>query len=509
MKCTRNRITSDPFVPDESCADRAKSAPIARSGALARRFGATVLAFACSAGSAFAAHPGDIDTGFGQGGFVVNDFFGTDEQLYAIAPMRDGRFVATGKVVGANANGSGGSENVAVARYLPNGALDDSFGSGGLFQLDVDAASDEGRAVRVFSDGSVLVGGTLSTASHSDYGVVKLRRDGSLDTTFGEADAGDARKGYVRLDIGGPTVHDNPYAMAVQRNGKIILAGITRVFHDGFWYGQVAVARFTADGVLDTTFAGGQGYIVLAPFFGAAGDMLTTIALDQAGNLGADDRIVLGGYTPGRNTAFLARLTAEGAVDTSFNTTGRVTIQAATSSGVSSGLYMLAAARLTREGRIIVVGEGNDRGMAVMRFNANGSLDTTFGQNGRSLIKFSGGADEDVATALALQGNGKIVAVGSATNRATGAAHQDFFVGRWNADGSVDTSFGDQGLKVAQVSTVEDGAYAVAVEISGDILAGGYTSRPNVAPQDFALLRLFGDPDRIFANGFDPPPGFL
>jgi hypothetical protein len=63
-------------------------------------------------------------------------------------------------------------------------------------------------------------------------------------------------------------------------------------------------------------------------------------------------------------------------------------------------------------------------------------------------------------------------------------------------------------MKVAQVSTVEDGAFAVAIEISGNVLAGGYTSSPNVAPRDFALLRLLGDPDRIFANGFDAPPGF-
>lgn len=507
MKCTRNRFQNDPSLhrrhPGGMGAVRH-----ARLGAFSRRLGATLLAFACGTGAAFAAHPGDIDTGFGLGGYVTNDFFGTDEQIHAVAPMRDGRFVVTGKVTGSNVTGNGGSENVAVARYLPNGALDDSFGSGGLFQLDVDSAPDEGRAVRVLSDGSVLVAGTLSTAAHADYGLIKLRPDGSLDTTFGEADAGSARKGYVRLDIGGPQVHDEAYAMAVQRNGKIVLAGITRVFHDGFWYGQVAVARFTADGVPDTTFAGGQGHIVLAPFFGAAGDTLTTIALDQAGNLPADDRIVVGGYTFGRNTAFLARLTADGAVDTTFNTTGRVTLQAATSGGVSTGLSMLSAARLTRDGRIVVVGEGSDRGMAVMRFNANGSLDTTFGQNGRSLIKFSGISDEDIPMALALQGNGRIVAAGSATNRATGAAHQDFLVGRWNADGSVDTTFGEQGLKVAQVSTVEDGAYAVAVEVSGNILAGGYTSQPNVAPRDFALLRLLGDPDRIFANGFDAPPGF-
>jgi uncharacterized delta-60 repeat protein len=474
----------------------------------AHRFATATFAFlsALAGMPASAAQPGDIDGNFGLGGYVVNDFFGTDEQVFAVTPMRDGRFIAAGKVTGANASGSGGSENMSIARYLPNGTLDATFGTNGLVHLDIDGASDEARAVRVLSDNSLLVGGTLSTSAHSDYGVVKLRADGSLDTTFGETDIGTVRKGYVRLDIGGPTIHDNAYAMATQSNGKIVLAGITRVFHDGFFYSQVAIARFTADGVLDTTFGSGQGYVILAPFFGAAGDTLSAIALDQAGNLQADNRIVVAGYTFGRNTVFLGRLTADGAVDNTFGGTGRITMQAANTGGVQSGIYSLTGARLTQDGHIVVVGEGNDRGMTVLRFNTNGSLDTTFGQSGRSTIKFSIQSDEDIPAALALQGNGKIVAAGYATNRATGAAHKDFFVTRWLPNGAIDTGFGDgNGYKVAQVSTVEDEAYAVAVEISGNILAGGYTSTPNVAPHDYALLRLIGDSDRIFANGFDAP----
>lgn len=452
-----------------------------------------------------AAHPGDLDGGFGLGGYVTNDFFGTEEQVFALAPMRDGRFVAAGKVTGANASGSGGSENMAIARYLPNGSLDPGFGSGGLVQFDVDAAPDEVRALRVLSDGSILAAGSLSTSAHADFGILKLRADGSRDTSFGEADAVTGRSGYVRLDIGGPNLHDNAYAMAVQRDGRIVLAGTTPVFHDGFNYNQVAIARFTADGVPDTTFGGGDGVVVLDPFFGAAGDILTTIVLDQAGNPGADGRIVIGGHTFSRNCAFLARITATGAVDTSFGQDGRVILADANTGGVRSGMSSLADARFTADGRIVALGTGGDRGFAVMRFGANGALDTSFGSNGRSLIKFSGVADSDAPAALALQGNGKIVATGYATNRATGAAHKDFFIGRWLSNGSVDSAFGDQGYKVAQVATGEDEAFALAVEVSGNILAGGYSSRPNVAPLDFAILRLFGDPDRIFANGFDGP----
>lgn len=460
---------------------------------------------ACAATPALAVRPGDLDSNFGLGGYVTNDFFGTDEQVFAVSPMRDGRFVAAGKVTGANASGSGGSENMSIARYLPNGTLDSTFGSGGLVQFDVDGTPDEVRALRVLSDNSILAAGSLSTSAHADFGIFKLRADGSRDTAFGEADAVSGRKSYVRLDIAGVNFHDNAYAMAVQRDGRIVLAGTSPVFHDGFNYNQVAIARFTADGVPDATFGGGDGVVILDPFFGAAADVLTTIALDQAGNPGADGRIVVGGYTFGQNRAFLARVTATGAIDPTFGQGGRVILADANTGGVRTGMSRLADARITADGRIVAIGTGGDRGMTAMRFGANGTLDTTFGTNGRSLIKFSGGADSDEPAALVLQGNGRIVAAGYATNRATGAAHKDFFVGRWNADGSVDTAFGDQGSKVVQVAAGEDEAFAVAVEVSGNILAGGYSTRPNVAPRDYALLRLFGDADRIFANGFDAP----
>jgi uncharacterized delta-60 repeat protein len=472
-----------------------------------RRFAYRLMVTAlatCATGMAHAAHPGDLDSTFGSGGYLTNDFFGTDEQVFALAPMRDGRFIAAGRVVASNANQSGSSENMAIARYLPNGALDSSFGSGGIVHVDIDAASDEGRAVRVLPDNGILVAGSLSSSSHADFGIVKLRRDGSLDTTFGEADIGSARKGFVRLDIAGPALHDNAYAMAVQNDGRIVLAGTTPVFHDGFNYNQVAIARFTSDGVVDTTFGGGDGIVILDPFFGTAGDVLTTIALDQAGNPGGDGRIVVGGYTFGRNCAFLARVNANGNVDTTFGSGGRVVLADANTGGVRTGMSLLYSARIAADGKIVALGQGGDRGMTVMRFSANGALDAGFGTNGRSTIKFSGAADYDTPAALALQGNGKIVAAGYATSSATGAPHKDFFVGRWLANGAVDTGFGDgNGFKIVQVSTLEDEAFAVAVEPSGNILAGGYSTRPNVAPRDYAILRLIGDPDRIFHDGFD------
>ena len=144
--------------------------------------------------------------------------------------------------------------------------------------------------------------------------------------------------------------------------------------------------------------------------------------------------------------------------------------------------------------------------MTVMRLNTNGSVDAGFGTNGRTTIKYSGSSEYDEPAALALQGNGKIVAAGYATSRLTGTPHQDFFVARLLPNGQPDNGFGDgQARAVVQVSAMEDGAFAVEVEPSGNLLVGGYQTRAGITGRDFAVARLFGDPDRIFANGFDGP----
>ncbi len=458
--------------------------------------------------------PGTPDPAFGIGGHATTDFHGYDDQMFALAPLRDGRFLAAGVTFNTNAAGFSNSENMAIARYDADGLLDTSFGAGGLVNLDLDGASDDARAIKVLSDGGILVAGTLSTNAHADFGLVKLHANGSLDHSFGEG-SGNLRSGYVRLNIGGSTVDDHGYAVAVQSDGRIVLAGTTRVPHSSsLSYTQVAVARLNANGDVDTSFGGsGTGYTILAPFWGDADDLLTGIALDPAGNLPANNLITLVGYTYARNNVFIARLTANGGVDTSFGDTvgsvhsGHILLHAAHSAGNYSGVSYLGAARITADGHIVIAGQGNDDGITLMRFLGNGSLDTSFATAGRVTIKFSAASDSDRPDALAIQGNGKLVASGYATNRATGTPHKDFYVVRALANGTVDTSFGDgHGRVVVAVSNQDDGSFATAVEPSGNLLVGGYAQIGSPQQQrDFALLHLIGDPDRIFADGFDAP----
>ena len=452
--------------------------------------------------------PGELDPTFGSAGKLITDFFDSSEEINAVAAMPDGRFLAAGVVVGRNASGPGSSPNFAVARYLPDGRLDPGFGTGGLVQIDLSGNVDEAHSVKWLRDRSILAVGILAPGAYADFALVKLRPNGSLDTSFGQASVG-GRAGFVRLDVVGPSTHDEGRYVAVQRDGKIIVAGNSLVTVGNFQYRRTTVARFSADGQLDLSFGGSNtGYVVL-PGFNAAdpqtGDYITGIALTQTGDLPANDSIAVFGYTFARNNAFVARLTRDGILDSSFGGgTGRVTFSATSTGGVQSGASELRGGAVDDAGRLVLVGTGNDRGLTFLRLRNDGSLDTTFGNNGRTLVKFSSSVNYDEPRALALQGNGKIVASGYATNVASGAPAKDFFVVRLTAAGQPDPGFGDgQGRKLVTVSAVAEESRALAIEPSGNLLVAGYALRSGTSQDDFAVLRPYGDPDRIFADDLD------
>ncbi len=462
----------------------------------------------------FAQPPGSPDPQFGIGGRLSLSLGPGNDEIHALAPLRDGRFLVAGQTVGPNNTGVGYSLNLMVARFLADGRRDPDFGSDGVWQMDLQSGIDIGRAMTVLPDRSILVTGRVSPGAYSDIGLVKLRADGTLDTGFGMIVDG-RRQGWSLFDIGGPDIHDEATAIAVQRDGRIVVAGTTRVPIGGALYQRGLIARFTADGLPDASFGvGGTGYTIL-PAMGPAdgGDHVSGIALTARGGLAGDDRITVVGHTVSRNNAFVARFTAHGTADASFGDpvagggrSGVVTFSATSSGGVHRGVSTLEAARLLPDGRIVLTGSGSDRGVTFLRLNAQGALDTGFGIDGRRTVKFSSPSEYDEPAALAVQGNGRLVAAGYAINRETGAPRMDFFLVRLNADGSVDHGFGDgQGRAVVPVAPEADQAYALAIEPSGRLLAGGYAAS---ASQGYALalVRLIGDADRLFFDDFERDP---
>ncbi len=218
----------------------------------------------------------------------------------------------------------------------------------------------------------------------------------------------------------------------------------------------------------------------------------------------ADGRIVVAGFSsePGSEPDFaLARLQPDGSLDATFGTDGQVT----TGFGGGTGDYAAAAA-IQPDGRIVVAGwtsDGSDADFALARYTAAGKLDATFGAGGKVTTGFGGGS-ADYAAAVAIQPDGRIVVAGW-TSDGGGA---DFALARYTAAGDLDASFSGDGRVTTAFSSSSDLATAVAIQPDGRIVVAGWTSDGSDA--DFALARYTaaGNLDATFGAGGKVTTGF-
>jgi len=306
---------------------------------------------------------GLLDTTFGSRGKRKIDFGGEDERAFAAALQPDGKIVVVG---------DSHVQQVAITRLNVNGTLDTTFSADGkkLFSWGVVSRA---TGVIVLSSGKLLLGG-FSGPEGGNIQAARLNANGALDTTFGTG-------GIATVDLGG-TEFGN--AMARQANGRILIAGRSDVA------GGVVV-RLRTTGLLDPDFNGGHvsipGAVTLNAVF-----------------VQPDRRIVVAGNTVGLEKMTVARLLPNGTPDGGFGTNGVVTIDFGTLADIVGG------AVLQPDGKIVVAGYSqSDEDVAVVRLNANGSLDATFGTAGKAKVDFG------VATfgnAVALQKNGRIVVAG-------------------------------------------------------------------------------------------------
>lgn len=400
--------------------------------------------------------PAVLDTSFGLGGIVTTDFGGDD---FASGPnsvviQPDGKIVVVGYFSPAGSSPTA----MAVARYGNDGALDDSFGVGGRALIDLGESYDDGWSVAVQSDGKIVVAGASQQGSTLDFAVARLNSDGSLDNAFD----GDGKQ---TIDFGGGGAGDSLSAVIVQSDGRILLVGTSfQPFGP-----QFAAARLNSNGSLDNTFDGDGRQMIDVDVGG--GNVAAAVVQ-------ADGKIVIAG-TAGVGFA-VVRLDTDGSLDNTFAVDGRQTVDFA-----ATGNFAFATGvALQADGKIVVVGTAyqttND--FAVARLNSDGSLDNTFGENGRETIDFESAID--VSGAVAVQADGKIVLVGYSKRDSAG---RDFVVARLNGDGTLDNSFGAQSV---DFGSEIDEARSVAVQPDGKIVAVGISYQAATATYDFAVARL-------------------
>lgn len=392
-----------------------------------------------------------LDRSFGNNGTVVTSVGSGNDLAQAVAVYPDGRVLAAGYAF------NGTNNDFAMVRYLPNGAVDPSFGFGGSVMVPVGNSEDEAFACVIQPDGRIVVAGQTYNGIKTSFAVIRLNADGTLDQTLGGVG-----KMTVSPSVGNAIVR----SIALQVDGKIVLAGAGS---NGLNF-DIILARLNVDGSLDAAF-GTDGLIVKA--IGSGHDDAYGVAVQS------DGRVVIGGYYSSAATTdtVVLRFLTDGSPDPTFGT-GGVAIHA-----FSPGTDEALAMTLASDGRIVLAGcirDAMPNDFLVARLLSDGSVDSSFGVGGLAVVPFS--SAPDLGLSVAVQPDGKVVAAGFGSN----GANNDFAVVRLNSNGLPDETFDTGGKTMTMIGTSADVANAVAIAPDGTIVAAGRTVSSTA---DFGLVK--------------------
>lgn len=457
---------------------------------------------------------GTPDLSWDGDGKAVTQFGGSDETPQSIAIFGDKIYVG----------GTTDNDNAFIVRYnAANGSRDNSFDGGGIFSSNLGGDDAAVYSLAVQPDGKLLAAGWREVGANIDFAVVRLNVNGTFDSSF---DGDGIATTEVAPQLGGVDV---AYGISIQADGKIVAVGRS---NDGT-SDNLSVVRYNASGSLDSTFSGDGKFTT--EFYGGTSD----IAYDVTAT--AEGQIIAAGYTyhsTQQGDVALVRLNAFPSAGGGVYNAGELSIDRSTIAGntasVGGGVFNADAAAVTMtnstasdnsavggrpleldpsfdgdgrkttpigtgndavrrvlvqlDGKYIVGGtshNGSNNDFALVRYNQDGSLDPSFSGDGKATVDL--GSSNDDLRAVALQADGKIVAAGT---RISGSA-RDFAVVRFNADGSLDSSFDGDGVVLTDFASSLDEGRSVAIQVDGKIVVAGYSLDNN--KYSFALTRYLAN----------------
>lgn len=411
------------------------------------RIVAAVISVGAFAGLASASRMG-LDEAFGYGdGKARVDITPQSNGGSAMVQLPDRRLVMAGSCVGAS------NYDFCVVRFSSAGLVDTTFNGTGSVVTPVGSGQDIANSVAVQSDGKLLVAGRCDVGGPTggqSFCTVRYTESGQLDTTFGNG-------GKVLTQIG-DGVQEEVTGIVVQPSGRIIVSGYcadagTRAF---------CLAAYNSDGTLNEFFnasapVGARGRVKLRP----GGDSLAWGVTPQPDN----KIVVVGQCATGLEAPRFcaARLSPDGDIDATFGGTGFYVGPAWAADSAAAN-----AVAVRNGGGLVLVGTCSNAPGQIMCFQflkADGTLDQSIGGSGVMGI----GILSTAATSVMVQRDGRIVIAGSIIVD----VDRDFYAVRLNADGSADGTFNRDGGIVTKVTSGNDNARSIAIDIDGALMLGG------------------------------------
>lgn len=397
---------------------------------------------------------GSLDPTFGSGGRVVTGF-GHDAVPHDAKLQSDGKLVVA---LGLN-NLTIATQAFAVVRYLPNGTLDAGFGKSGLTTVAFTNFINTPNSMAIQTDGKILVGGEAQSADGAvdEFALARFNADGSLDSNFGTG--GKVTTDFLTTHAGG--FHEGANVVLLQPNGKIVLAGVVSPNPDA--PAETALARYNSNGTLDSTFGSGG-----------------KVAVISIGAINAIALLTNGQYVVLNNVAGIAQFQSNGTLVPVVSGTIAVAAHTSITGFQTDAKFILAGGAQGPSGE-------NDLDVKVFRYLPAGGLDPAF-FNSPTFDFGAPGALVNSAQAFAVASNGQIVAGGFSQTPSFGDI---FGVARLNSDGSLDSTLGSGGRLTTQFSG-SDQVTAIVIQPDGKIIAVGQTLNKTKNVANLALARYLG-----------------
>jgi uncharacterized delta-60 repeat protein len=416
-----------------------------------------------SAGLALAA-PGNLDADFGDDGLVRLQIGDVGADAFTVFQQADGKLV----LAGTGSAPGGVTNDFLVVRLNANGIADSTFSGDGIASADLAEGDDWAYAAVQQPDRKlVLAGFAVPGNQGSDIALARFNANGTVDRSFGDS-------GWATIDLGGNS--EAARGLIRQSGGKLVVVGHSNAFGSD----RMVFARFDSDGLLDPTF--GTGGTTWIDYGDGSANWANSSLIEQP-----DGMLVAGGavYGPGlRHDMAIVRVTANGIPDAGFDGDGLLFVDFDDVGAEAHSIALQPDGAIVAAGYTVPLSEGYFN-LALARVSSDGSIDGTFGAGGKSVINLGA---EAYLNSIIVQDDGKLAATGLLL---TPYFYPDTILARFDADGALDTTFGNDGVAIADFGERGNAPWSIGLDLIQQ--ADGKLLATASVPANFVAAVRFDD----------------